>query len=326
MDSSLIAAWVGLMVALAALVIAAAQAVQQYVATAQSMRKCEKSVWGPMPGHSGRRVWVWSQFRFRIVFQMPNIFIPTEYWQTPGNSRQFPESTIARLPHPFDSQSTSTVDPESTIQNHSEACWVSFARQVSFVCHSAVRVGLMPGDADRLPADIHIVPMQVSTRDVLALGLMMGMTVDSHTSGILDMSGPSGSIRSSDHPFLGKLLHFSSFAMAPRSALRSLYSGDISRSWLRRLQGIATIAERPFSEDKRRYYERLGLKWRTALHGSLEHPPSPKALPGASGTKTKERATMVLNVVDLEDKEHTISIDRCKTWEVSLRKALRYLS
>ncbi|KAH6843154.1 hypothetical protein B0I37DRAFT_448508 [Chaetomium sp. MPI-CAGE-AT-0009] len=77
-DSGDIAAWAALTAALLALIVALAQATQQYVATAQNMRKCEKSVWGPMPGHAGRRVWVWHQLRFRIVFDMHNIFLPTD--------------------------------------------------------------------------------------------------------------------------------------------------------------------------------------------------------------------------------------------------------
>ena len=75
MDSGDAASLVALIVALFALFVALAQVTQQYFATAQNMRKCDKSVWGPLPGHSGRRVWTWHQFRFRIVYDMPNIFV-----------------------------------------------------------------------------------------------------------------------------------------------------------------------------------------------------------------------------------------------------------
>lgn len=75
MDSGDIASIVALVLAVFALLVALAQVAQQYIATAQNMRKCDKSVWGPMPGHSGRRVWTWHQLRFRIVYDMPNILV-----------------------------------------------------------------------------------------------------------------------------------------------------------------------------------------------------------------------------------------------------------
>lgn len=235
-DSGTIAAWAALAAALLALVVALAQAAQQYAATAQDMKRCERSVWGPMPGYAGRRVFLWRQLRFRIVFDVPNIFIPTEYWEKPGNARQFPAHRTTTLPAPFDPPSVNT-DTESAIHNHSEACWVAFARQVSHVCPSAVRVGLMAGDADRLPADIPVVPMQVSLRDIIALSLMIGMKIQAVSEDHIEMSGPFGFIKSSSHPILGTLIHFSAFSTTPH--IKGLKTGDISKSWLRRLTGIA---------------------------------------------------------------------------------------
>lgn len=77
MDSSLIAAWAALVVASVALVVAAAQAIQQYAATAHSMRTCENSVSGPMPGS------FWSSdlgmdslpLFESWGYEMPNLFI-----------------------------------------------------------------------------------------------------------------------------------------------------------------------------------------------------------------------------------------------------------
>lgn len=218
-DSGDIAAWAALAAALLAVVVALAQATQQYVVTAQNMRKCERSVWGPMPGYAGRRVWVWHQLRFRIVFDMPNIFLPTEYWETPGNARQFPPHRVTTLPAPFDrfsptkgSEGDLEGGDNAVFQNHSEACWVAFGRQLSRVCPAAVRVGLMVGDVDRLPADLPVVPMQVSLRDVVALGLTTGMSLQVADEDFIEMSGPSGFIKSSDHSLLGRLLHFTAFS------------------------------------------------------------------------------------------------------------------
>lgn len=58
MNANTTAAWVAFIVATLALLIALAQDAQQYVATGHSMRKCDKSVCGPMPGQSGRRIWI----------------------------------------------------------------------------------------------------------------------------------------------------------------------------------------------------------------------------------------------------------------------------
>lgn len=58
-----------------ALLVALVQVIQQYFATAQNMRKCDDSVFGATPGKSGRRTWTWQQFRFRIVYDMPKIFV-----------------------------------------------------------------------------------------------------------------------------------------------------------------------------------------------------------------------------------------------------------
>lgn len=315
-DSGDIAAWAALAAALLALVVALAQATQQYVATAQNMRKCEKSVWGPMPGHAGRRVWVWHQLRFRIVFDMPNIFIPTEYWETPGNARQFPAHRVTTLPAPFDRPSPITKGSETDLeggatavsQNRSEACWVGFARQLSRVCPAAVRVGLMVGDVDRLPADLPVVPMQVSIRDVIALGLMTGMSLQTADGDFIEMSGPAGFIKSSDHPLLGRLLHFTAFSADLRS---TLLKGDISKSWLRRMEGIASVANQPFDKDKRRYYQGLGMRWRTH---STQLPYKPAK--DSENEASEEEEGILLPFVDLEGTEHRIPAEMCETWDV----------
>ncbi|KAL7786857.1 hypothetical protein V8C43DRAFT_289637 [Trichoderma afarasin] len=308
-DSGTIAAWAALAAALIALVVALAQAAQQYAATAQDMKKCERSVWGPMPGYAGRRVFLWRQLRFRIVFDVPNIFIPTEYWERRGNARQFPTHRIRDLPAPFDPPSVNT-DTESAIHNHSEACWVAFARQVSHVCPSAVRVGLMAGDADRLPADIPVVPMQVSLRDIIALGLMIGMNIQEASKDYIEMSGPFGFIKSSSHPILGSLIHFSAFSTTPH--IKGLKTGDISKSWLRRLIGIASVAKQQFDEPKRRSYASTMMRWRT---NSTRIPSKIENLDSDKRGRGKEVGESQLKFIDLKGKEHTVPADNCSTWQ-----------
>lgn len=62
-DASAISAVAALIVALFALLVAAAQALQQYLITGQLIRLCDSVVFGPLPGQ-GYRVWQFSQFRF----------------------------------------------------------------------------------------------------------------------------------------------------------------------------------------------------------------------------------------------------------------------
>ncbi|KAK0620582.1 hypothetical protein B0T14DRAFT_234406 [Immersiella caudata] len=308
-ESGTMAAWAALGAAIVALLIALAQATQQYVATAQNMRKCEKSVWGPMPGHPGRRVWVWHQLRFRIVYDMANIFIPTDYWHSPGNARQFPASRTTVLPAPFDPPLVNP-DPEGAVQSYSEACWVGFARQLSYVCPSAVRLGLLTGDVDRLPADLPVVPMQISVRDLIALGLTTGMSLQYASGDHVEMSGPSGLIKSSDHPLLGKMVHFTAFSAAPRGALKGLLNGDISKSWLRRLQGIASVAKQEYDIPKRRYYESLALRWRTYAHQL------PQRRDSVSASEAGPDEVTHLRFVDMQGAEHAVPADECETWEL----------
>ncbi|KAI0465550.1 hypothetical protein F4859DRAFT_377378 [Xylaria cf. heliscus] len=324
-DAATIAAWAALAAAILALLVALAQAIQQYVATAQSMRKCEASVWGPMPGHPGRRVWVWQQLRFRVVFDMPNIFIPVEYWYEQGNPREFAADRITTLPAPFDQTPSAPAgkwrkiwkrkvavpaeDPEGTalVLHYSEAGWVSFARHISYVCPASIRLGLTRGDVDRLPSDLTVVPMQVSLRDAVALGLMIGMTIVNVSQNDIEMSGPSGVIKSSEHPLLGWLLHYTAYTMAPRS-IKGLVTGKISMSWLHRLEGIATIAMQQYEEPKRRYYESIGMRWRS----------NAQRLPQFRHVESDESEDDVvpqLTFTDVGGKSHTLSANECETWE-----------
>ncbi len=293
MDWSAIAALVALIIASLALLTALAQAAQQYLATGQVMRKCDQSVWGPMPGRSGRRIWNWHQFRFKVVFDMPNLFIPTEYWDVHGVARVYPARRVIPMKTPFETLQTN-LDPENAVRQSSEACWVSFTRQVSAVCPEAIRFGLKLGDADRYPTDLAVVPMQVSMRDIIALGLMVGMKIKdaSYFSNYLEMNGPFGCIRSSDHPLLGTLIHFTAFSQTPGQ--KGLSSGDLSRSWLARVRGTASVAQRPYGPEQRSYYEHLATNWRTAERRGLH----------LFETDTVADNTIKLVILDMMSKRH----------------------
>lgn len=65
-----------LAVALTALIIAAAQVLQQVFSTAEGYRRCQPSVLGSW-AHKTRLTWRWSQFRFEVKFTTPDIILQT---------------------------------------------------------------------------------------------------------------------------------------------------------------------------------------------------------------------------------------------------------
>ena len=97
-DASTSAAVAALIVAGFALVITSAQVLQQYFITGQLIRLCDSALFGPLPGR-GRRFWQLSQFRFRVVYAIPQISLDTRLWpEQPPHIRSY---AIGRyeLPH-----------------------------------------------------------------------------------------------------------------------------------------------------------------------------------------------------------------------------------
>jgi hypothetical protein len=246
-DASTSAAVAALIVASLALLIASAQVLQQYLITGQLIRLCDSVVFGPLPGQ-GRRVWQLSQFRFRVVYSIPQISLDTKLWpEQPPHIRSYAigrhelprlrrsngldtESVEIsdemsslhapypprrrRLPFGFALNKRLSVPPESpsSYQQVGEAAWVSFCRAVEERCGASVRFDLVEYDADRCPPDLVSAPMQVSMRDVIVMGLMAGMEVTScsFNEKSVSMQGRVGTITSSSHPVLGPILHFAS--------------------------------------------------------------------------------------------------------------------
>jgi hypothetical protein len=97
-DSATIASVTALIVAVMAMVIALAQALQQYFITGQLIRICDSVVFGPMPGQ-GRRVWQLSQFRFRVLCSIPQISLSTDLWPS-DSGYQVKSYAIGRHPLP----------------------------------------------------------------------------------------------------------------------------------------------------------------------------------------------------------------------------------
>ncbi|KAI1193584.1 hypothetical protein F5X97DRAFT_313669 [Nemania serpens] len=82
-DAATASAVAALVVAVVALFVAIAQATQQYLITGQLIRLCDSVVFGPMPGR-GRRVWQFSQFRFRVIYSVPQISLAANLWPSGG--------------------------------------------------------------------------------------------------------------------------------------------------------------------------------------------------------------------------------------------------
>lgn len=98
-DPSTIASVAALVVSTFALVIALAQALQQFTITGQLIRICDSVVFGPMPGQ-GRRVWQLSQFRFRVLYSVPQISLRAELWPS-GSANHVKSYAIGKHPLPW---------------------------------------------------------------------------------------------------------------------------------------------------------------------------------------------------------------------------------
>lgn len=97
MDASTIASLAALVIAVFALCVAFAQVLQQYYGTGQLIRLCDSVVYGGLPGQ-GHRQWKMSQFRFRVVYQVPQLVLEPYMW--PPNAAPSFTSTRAHFVSP----------------------------------------------------------------------------------------------------------------------------------------------------------------------------------------------------------------------------------
>lgn len=163
--------------------------------------------------------------------------------------------------HPFD----------PTGKRSGEASWASFARIVQHSCDSSLRFDIVEGDADRCPSDLSVVPMQVSLRDIIVMGIMAGMTVsraDINTD-LLSMTGCAGSITSSRHPILGSIIHFNPTNINTNFGWR-IRHGRIDRLWVRRMEGKVPIANQSYSWRDRYRIMAYDGEWTRASSHSLQ--------------------------------------------------------
>lgn len=274
MDTATIAAVAALVIAVAAFFVSSAQALQQYFITGQLIRICDSVVYGKMPGQ-GRRIWQSTQFRFRVLYSMPQISLPERMW--PNVSPHSPSYARGYLPLP-DLREGITIEqtrnwvprwlgrqkaPNTSVGHGTgEASWVSFCRTIQDSCWGTVCYEMVERDADRCPSDLPAVPMQVSMRDIIVMALMTGMecTNASFHEKSLHMQGSAGIITSSQHPLLGTVLHF-----VPNQASRShsfgVNSGKIDMNWMTRLWDNCIVAGQVYTGRRRKHAWTTENKW-----------------------------------------------------------------
>jgi uncharacterized membrane protein len=72
-------ALIALLISLIALFTAAGQLLQQYFATAEGYRRCQRSVMGEFWGSRTMLKWRWREFRFETIYYVPKLSINLFY-------------------------------------------------------------------------------------------------------------------------------------------------------------------------------------------------------------------------------------------------------
>ena len=268
MDASTAAAVVAILVALLALLVALAQVLQQYFITGQLIRICDSVVYGPMPGQ-GRRIWEPSQFRFRVVYSIPQIGLPATLF--PREAPHVPSYSTASLRLPYLSLMPDADEQASggTLGHYfgfkarqrdfvGEASWVTFCRTIQYSCGRSARYELVEKDADRHPTDVPVAAMQVSLRDIVVMAFMAGMecTAASFKEQSISMQGACGSITTSQHPTLGAVIHFTPKNASLRHGIRT-DGGHIDRWWILRMWDNLSVAKKCYDWRQRGFVEDL---------------------------------------------------------------------
>ena len=367
MDAATASAVAAVAVAAVAFFVALAQVLQQYFVTGSLLRLCDDTVYGMLPGR-GRRVWKSNQFRFRVIYTLPQIRLEQHFWPNEYHEEHrlysFPFlGTVHNAPPPpswaqyrptrlrginkllsnlgrqisrrsryiiwvprkilrtfrrafrystrlsssrrregncieedramhmrsplqrtVGRQGVSSIRKiasrnfrrhpfEPTGKHSGEASWASFARIVQYSCDSSLRFAIVEGDADRCPSDLSVVPMQVSLRDIIVMGIMAGMTVSRANIkyNTLSMAGCAGSITSSRHPILGSIIHFNPTNVNTRFGWR-IRHGRINQLWVRRMEDEVPIANQSYTwRDRARIVAYDGEWTRADSHALRKH-------------------------------------------------------
>ncbi len=282
MEPDKVASIAALAVALVALLVASAQAIQQYFISGQLVRLCDSVVYNRMPGQ-GYRVWQFSQFRFRVVYSIPQVRLLPNLWRSTATNAPSLPLDAARLPAlsvPNSKASSSALA--------GEASWVSFVRTVQHSCGQSLRYTMVEGDADRCPSDLPVVPMQLSMRDVVVMATKAGMecTDVSFQTQSISMQGDAGTITSSRHPVLGALIHF-----APKQSIGfhgiQTHDGRIHPDWVARMLDLVTVAGRTYDLRDRKHFEEDEGSWiEASSHRAVMHYEEPVRAGAAASSNT----------------------------------------
>lgn len=208
-----ISALAALIVAAVALVVASAQLVQQLLATAYVIRKCDRIVTGGLT-RGGSRQWHWRQFRFTVNYQAIVFELPSSIHSSLDIS---PTIQVHRPSKELYDRAVKTRPQRKSTQG----CWVSFVQDLAMsYCLRPEDIGQREESADRIPDDLTVAPARVDCMTVLLSCIAMGMQVFKYspTTGEITLGGGSGSVSSSIHPILGGLLHYSVFSNEPAVA------------------------------------------------------------------------------------------------------------
>lgn len=290
MSSETAAAFAALVVAILAMAVTLAQAIQQYFVTGQLIRMCDSVVYGKMPGQ-GHRVWELSQFRFRILYSIPQIYLNPSLWSGIFPNHQSYAKDHLHVPDLRNSTTEEVHGSGEISQSHmlrqkrsaysavpGEAPWVSFCRTAQHASGNDLLYELVDGDADRCPGDLSVVPMQVSMRDIVTIALMAGMRCAdaSLETKSLSMEGPAGTITSSWHPILGAIIRFTARNFKEPQGLR-INAGTVSPQWMARMVDAVVVAGRSYNRQERKYNE----QWITSSNDQA----LTRAVPARSSTE-----------------------------------------
>ena len=222
-------------------------------------------------------MWEFKQLRFRVVYEIPRIVLRESLW---GDERKdfggsylgVPDLRLQEVERRREVKDA--LDGKGMMMRRKrgaysavpgEAPWVSFCRVVQYASGNDLFYELVEGDADRCPADLSVVPMQVSMRNIVTMALMAGMrcTDASFEKKSLSMEGAAGTITSSWHPILGAILRFTPKGSNGPEGLR-IGNASVSPLWMSRTWDVVIVAGRPYPFRERKFYEVYeGYDWVT---------------------------------------------------------------
>lgn len=186
------AALAAIVIAFVALIVAAAQLTQAFMATAYTIRKCDSIVTGGLT-KGGIRQWHWRQFRFTVNYQAIVFALPASLYSALGIS------PTVRANTPSQELWMKALSLRERRSHSAQGCWVSFVQDlVMFNCIRPDDMSVKEESGDRIPDDLTVAPTRVDAISVMLTSIAMGMQVFrySPTTGEIALGGGVGGISS----------------------------------------------------------------------------------------------------------------------------------